>query len=228
MKKLRGLLVIVTSVFVFSDGSAQGLSLSGDVSVVSTYVWRGVRQFNGSAVQGTVGASFNALSFGVWASNVNFGDDTLIETDPFVEIALPTGDLSSALGLVYYSYDFTSYNDQADGEIELYGTLGYGPAGLGVFYVPSQGSTEGDVNDSFYWITAGVAFPVSASEFSVGYEFGTYSSRFLPEPTEDAMGVFVLGWTRPVTETVSISWNYVIPSESQIDNSLWIGLSVGY
>lgn len=228
MKKLKGLLVIVTSVFVFGDGSAQGLVLSGDVSVVSTYVWRGVRQFNGSAVQGTVGGAYGALAFGVWASNVNFGDDTLIETDPFVEIALPTGDLSSSLGLVYYAYDFTSYNDQADGEIELYGTLGYGPAGLGLFYVPSQGSTEEDVSDSFYWITTAVAFPVGDSELSVGYEFGTYSSRFLPEPTEDAMGVFVLGWTKPITESVSASWNYVIPSTSQIDNSLWIGLSVGY
>jgi uncharacterized protein (TIGR02001 family) len=228
MKRFRWFSVVFASLFIFSNGSTQGLSLSGDVTVASTYVWRGVRQFNGSAVQGTVGASYRALDFGLWASNVSFGDDTLIETDPFVEVTLPTGEFSSALGLVYYTYDFSSFNDNADGEIELYGTLGYGVAGLAVFYVPSQGSTEGDVSDSFYWITAGVAFPVGNSELSVGYEFGTYSSRFLPEPTEDAMGVFVLGWTKPITEIVSASWNYVIPSESQIDNSLWVGLSVAY
>ena len=120
-------LVTIGALLVSFGTTFAQLEFSGDVTLVSTYIWRGIKQYNGPALQGTAGAGCGSLSFGLWYSSVNFGDDTEVETDPFIEIALPTGSISTSIGATVYSYDFfETFNDKADYEYEVFGKIGFG------------------------------------------------------------------------------------------------------
>lgn len=113
--------------------------------MVSTNFWRGIRQFEGNALQGTVSGNWKCLSFGVWYSGVLFGDGTLMETDPFVNLSFKKGFLSGGVGMTYYSYDFNKWNDYADHEIELAVQAGFSLFDIAFYTVPKQASTKGDL-----------------------------------------------------------------------------------
>ena len=72
---------------------AQEVQFSGDISTVSTYVWRGIKANNGPALQGTALFTYSFFTLGLWCSSVNFGDDKEVETDLYAEIVLPTGNI---------------------------------------------------------------------------------------------------------------------------------------
>lgn len=67
-------------------GTAGAGELSGDLGIVSDYVFRGVSQSNQNpALQGGLTYSFeNGLYFGTWASQVDFNSDANAEVDLFV------------------------------------------------------------------------------------------------------------------------------------------------
>ena len=208
--------------------SAQELEFSGDVSVVSNYVWRGVSQSGQAELQGTVGAAYKALSFGVWYSSVSSDGGTSLESDPYIELSLPTGSLSSAIGAVVYTYDFKTYNDNADYEYELYGSLGYGVLGVSGYFVPSQSSTDSELNDSAYWLETSVTYPAIGVDWGVMYGVGTYSSRFLEVPKEDAVSMLGLSASKSINESLSIGWNYSIGLDDDLDDILWVSLALGF
>ena len=106
---------------------AQEIEWSGNVTLTTDYVFRGVSQTNEDwAVQG--GFDFTAGGFygGTWASNVDFEDDT----DTNLEIDFYGGysgaiseTLSFDVGAVYYAYP-----DSSDSDLdlfEIYGGLAY-------------------------------------------------------------------------------------------------------
>lgn len=225
-------LILLTTIFCTVSGIAfaEDLEFSGDNDLVSTYIWRGVQQYNGFALQGTASGSYDFLSFGVWYSTVNFGEDSpLLETDPFIEVSLPTGSLETALGATIYTYDlFSTFNDTADYEYEFYGSLSYDAFELLAFYVPGQYSTKGDLQDASYWIELSAYVPAFGADWSGALAFGTYSSRFVPEPTKDAVGNFVLSGSKSVSELLTVGWNYSFALTSEMENYLWINLGIEY
>jgi len=214
------------SAILFKEAKAD-IQFSGDVTGVSAYVWRGIKQFDGVALQGTVATSYKALSFGVWYSSVTFGPGTpFMETDPFIELSLSTGPLSSSIGSTIYSYDFKSFNDQADYEYELFTKIGLGPAGLAFYFVPAQNSTKTDLNDSYYWVEVSTSISTLGVDWGILYEFGTYSGRFLATPIDDPIGEFVISANKSISETIMICWSYSIPTSSELENNL--NVSLGY
>ncbi len=204
------------------------IEFSGNVTGVSTYVWRGVKANNGPAMQGTGTITYKSFSLGLWSSSVNFGDDVESETDPFIEITLPTGDISTSIGATVYMYDFNKFNDNADFELELYGTLDYKSLGLSLFYVPEQKSTEGDANRSNYWIDISVSSPsLKIVDLSAVVGFGTYSSRWIPAgPKKDPVCLLLLRVGKSVTENFAVDWYYSIDINSGFENIYYI--SAGY
>ena len=221
------LYLLLGNILLFFAPAKAEVKFSGDVTGVSAYVWRGIKQFDGFAFQGTAGASYKSLSFGVWYSSVNFGPDTpFMETDPFIELSLPTGILSSSIGLTAYSYDFKTYNDQADYEYELFGKVGLGASGLAFYYVPGQKSTQADLQQSAYWIVASTGASARGIDWGLLYEFGTYSSRFLATPIKGAVGEFIVSASKTLGNALTVGWSYSIPTSSQLDNNLYV--SVGF
>ena len=76
MKRLTVLLLILLSLTL--SAQAAELSFSGDATLVSTYVWRGVTQFNGAAMQGTGEIGYGILAVGYWISTMQ--GDVAVET----------------------------------------------------------------------------------------------------------------------------------------------------
>ncbi len=204
------------------------IEFSGNVIGVSTFVWRGVKANNGPAMQGTGTITYKSISLGLWSSSVDFEDDVESETDTFIEILLPTGDISTSIGATVYMFDFNKFNNNADFELELYGTLGYKSLGLSLFYVPEQKSTEGDANRSNYWIDTSVSSSsLKIVDLSAVVGFGTYSSRWMPAgPKKDPVGLLLFGVGKSVTENLAIDWNYSIDLISGFENIYY--LSAGY
>ena len=205
------------------------LEFSGDVTGVSTYVWRGIKQYNGNAMQGTTNLSISMFSFGFWISSVNFGaDGPSIESDPFFEIALPTGDkVSTTIGTTVYTYDFfDTFNDDAKHEIEIYGKVGIGSFGAAVYFVPGQSSTKNNLNDSDYWVELSAQTSAVNADFSAILGFGTYSSKYLPEPQKDPVYHLVLSASKPVMESLSAGMNLSLGLSKELSNLFWINFSV--
>ena len=127
--------------------SMGGVALADDaptvtfnVGVASDYVFRGVSQTDES-VQVFGGADVTSGIFyaGVWASNVDFGDDTSAEVDAYVGVKPTAGPVSLDFGAIYYGYiNEPSGADYGYWELKAAGSVPAGPFTLGAaaYYSP--------------------------------------------------------------------------------------------
>lgn len=100
---------------------------SGNVTLTTDYVWRGISQSNEDlAIQGGFDYANGLFYAGTWASNVDFedGSDTNVEIDFYGGIAGELdGGLGWDIGAIYYAYPDDSSEDLDF--YELYGALSY-------------------------------------------------------------------------------------------------------
>ncbi len=125
-------LAICSSSYVAAEVSVTG-------TLTSDYVFRGVSQSDeGPAAQISVDyANENGFFVGVWASNVDFGDDADVEIDYYLGYAADKWDVS----YVYYTYQDDIDADY--GEIILNGYFGAFTGTLG--YAPDYANTDESV-----------------------------------------------------------------------------------
>jgi uncharacterized protein (TIGR02001 family) len=111
-----------------------------NVGVASDYVFRGVSQTDeGAQVFGGADLTSGVFYAGVWASNVDFGDDTKAEIDGYAGFKPTVGDISLDLGAIYYGYvDAPSGSDYGYWEVKAAGSAPVGPLtlGAGFYYSP--------------------------------------------------------------------------------------------
>jgi hypothetical protein len=160
---------------------------------------------------------------GFWGSSISLGDDSEVETDLYASVTLPTGDLSSALGATVYMLDFRTFNSTADAELELYATLEYSSLGLNIYYVPKQNSTNNDPNSSNYWLEMGGTVQAAGADLSVQIGYGTYSSRWVSDPTKDPVSLLLITIGKSLTDDTSIFWSYTHNIEGEIENIFYFG-----
>jgi uncharacterized protein (TIGR02001 family) len=127
LSKMAGIGLAFIPLAGLTQAQAQEVEWSGNVTLTTDYVFRGISQTNEDwALQGGFDLSAGGFYAGTWASNVDFEDDT----DTNLEIDLYggyTGAISDTLsfdvGAVYYAYPDSSDTDLD--LFELYGGLGY-------------------------------------------------------------------------------------------------------
>ena len=120
MKKLLLLLTIV-SLPSFA-------SVSANVSFASDYIWRGMTQSDGPAIQGGFDyASDGGFYAGIWGSNVNFNDGAGSELDYYFGYGFDMGSVGVDVG--YLAYDYPDNDSDLDFE-EIYVGLSMGDLGL--------------------------------------------------------------------------------------------------
>lgn len=156
-----------------STGAFAG-SFTGNVGAVSDYMFRGVDQSGGAAVQGGVDYGFDfGLYTGLWISNSLAGGGN--EADVYAGYGLKLGDFDLDGGIIYYGYtEDTEVPGTANGDYaEVYVGGGFGPLALKVFYAPEfggdtaagslapTGSGDPEKNDLLY---ATAQFTVSFSD----------------------------------------------------------------
>ena len=131
MKKLLLLLTMI-SLPSYSDVSA-------NVSFASDYIWRGMTQSDGPAIQG--GFDFAAESgfyAGLWGSNVNFNDGAGSELDYYFGYGFEAGNIDVDIG--YLAYDYPKNETGLDFE-EIYVGLSMGDLGL-LFAMGQDGAPD--------------------------------------------------------------------------------------
>lgn len=166
MYKLR--MALVGSSMVFAAATAQAAEISGNVTLASDYVWRGVSQTDESAtVQGGFDvASDSGLYAGVWGSNVAFAGS--LEADFYAGFANDiSDDFNYDVGVIRYQYP----NQPAGtGDInfnEVYFNVGYKSLSLGLAY-SSDFAGAGKAT----YFSAGYDFSLP-NEFGLGLHYGT-------------------------------------------------------
>lgn len=111
-----------------------------NIGASSDYVFRGVSQTDGDPqIFGGADLTSGMFYAGVWASNVDFGDDTQAEVDGYFGVKPTAGPVSLDLGAIYYGYiDAPSGSDYGYWEFKAAGSIPAGPATLGaaVYYSP--------------------------------------------------------------------------------------------
>lgn len=136
--KFRNILAGATAALA-STGAMAG-NLSGNVGAVSDYMFRGVDQTGGAAVQGGVDYNLDfGLYTGLWVSNSLAGGGN--EADVYVGYGLKAGPVDLDGGVIYYGYtEDTEGVGVPNGDYaEVYIGAGFGPAVLKVFYAPEFG-----------------------------------------------------------------------------------------
>jgi hypothetical protein len=205
--RIRWFFTLVIFLVFFGVPCDAAVHFSGYLSGVSTYVWRGIKANNGPALQTDAAFSYGVFTLGAWASSVNFGDDVEVETDLYADVNLPTGDISSSLGVNVFMFDFRTFNRLADAEYELYAKIAYGFAGLNFYFLPSQNSTREDEVRSPYWLEFSADGSWMGAQLSATIAYGTYSSRWIPEgPTKDPVSLLLLTVSKHVNEEISVFW----------------------
>jgi len=86
--------------------------VDGYLGYSSDYIWRGVSQTSGNAaMSGELQVSKGGLYGGVWASEVDFGDEATYEMDLFLGYELMVSDkFSLDVGVIQYNWD-KGYDD---------------------------------------------------------------------------------------------------------------------
>ena len=86
--------------------------VDGYLGYSSDYIWRGVSQTSGNAaMSGELQVSKGGLYGGVWASEVDFGDEATYEMDLFLGYELMVSDKFSVdVGVIQYNWD-KGYDD---------------------------------------------------------------------------------------------------------------------
>ena len=149
---------------------AEEVSVSGDIGVVSQYVWRGSVQKGQPAVQGDLGISSGGLSASAWFSNSyvspepQFAGKDVVEFDFTADYSGSVGDVAYSVGGIYYTYLYDAHSNF----VETYAGISYdalvSPA-LSVYYT-ARGVDSGFYKTGDIWVDLGLGTSVAGFDLS--------------------------------------------------------------
>ncbi len=149
MKKLG--IVVFTGSLLLCLGSVSSAEVSGNVSIATDYVYRGISQTSeNAAIQGGFDIEADSgLYAGIWASNVNF--DGSIEIDVYAGYGGSfTENVSYDIGVLHYEYPDDAQGGNPDSTFnEVYGSISAAGFTVGVNYSPDF-FFESDTATYFY------------------------------------------------------------------------------
>lgn len=170
MKKLS--VATYSSLFVALSAASmqtQAVEVSGDITFVSDYAFRGVSQTEEApAIQGGITlAAESGFYVSLWGSSVDFGGEGTLELDVLFgwsgDIA---EDWSADVGIMRYGYPNTEF--EGSNFWELYGSVSYKDLTLGLAYSDDYYGNSGN----YYYIYAGYSLALTdnlAVDFHIGH-----------------------------------------------------------
>ncbi len=215
---------------VFAGSAFAGVS--GNVGVVSEYMFRGISQGTGAAVQGGIDYSHDSgFYLGTWGSNIDWGVGGA-ELDFYGGFAGEVSGFSYDLGAVYYYYpeEDETGTDPSVNTLEVYATGGIGVFSASVYYSPKYFGAEDPSGDdiSETYVNVAASLPVSdATSFDIAVGFTSLSDDvdFVYEVT-DSYTDYSIGLSTAVTDALSASFSIVGTDLSDDDPKFLI--SAGY
>jgi len=195
--------------------AAQAFDISGNVSLVSDYRFRGISQTDeNAAIQGGFDASWEpGFYLGTWGSSVDFGDEGpdgsfgTLELDYYGGWSGPIGDTDFGIDVGYYYYDYPGDTTDPKGDYQEFNITGsWKDLSLGVTYSDDFYAETGK-----YWYYAGDYSLSFAEDFSLGLHAG-YNDF-------DDEGFFATDETSYTDYSVSLSYTFM-----GVDLSVaWVG-----
>ena len=177
---MKKLLLLLTMVSLPSFAS-----VSANVTFASDYVWRGMTQSDGPAIQGGFDyAADSGFYAGIWGSNVNFNDGAGSELDYYFGYSTEMGGVGVDIG--YLAYDYPKNETGLDFE-EIYLGLSMGDLGLlfasGVDGAPDYTEISygvGPIGISFgqyddYGDNLGISYGFSCGTYDCGISYTDFS-----------------------------------------------------
>jgi uncharacterized protein (TIGR02001 family) len=211
---------------------------TGNVAGVSEYMFRGITQGSGAAVQGGLDyAHDSGIYVGSWASNIDWGVGGY-ELDVYGGYTHALTDMITLdVGAYYYWYPEEDQigNDPSVNTIEGYIGLIVGPVTLKYYYSPQYFGAEdasGDDIDESYFLASG-AFPLTDSlnlTASVGYT--KLSDDFICDGPDglctggatDSYVDYSLGLAKTVSEGLTATFQVIGTDLHDDDPKVVIGL----
>ncbi|MBR9826981.1 MAG: hypothetical protein GYB36_14460 [Alphaproteobacteria bacterium] len=180
---IRHLIAGAASALVLT-AAAPAQEIVGNVGLTTNYVFRGITQTDdGPAVSGGFDYENSGFYAGIWASSVDFGDDTTMEIDFYGGYGFIAAGLDWDLGAIYYAYpDSPEIAGNSQDFLEIYGAAS---KDFGSFAVDGKLSWS----DDFYagtgnaiYLEAGVTVPLTND---VAFDARIGSSQFDDQPGAD-------------------------------------------
>lgn len=239
---------------LFSGAGVASAEVTGNIGVVSDYLFRGISQNVGRspAVQGGLTYTHaSGISLGYWGSNVNYGTPAStdsnndgvqdlfgygggLENDLILSYGAKVGEFGYGIGVLSYFYTGDPAIDD-NNTTELNGKLSYGPLTLNVFYALKDASwiSQGDI----YTNLAG-SFPLP-SDFTLNANAGMYflnkdDTKYISGRTKSSVFTdATLGLSHPLpVKGSSMSVNYTFGGETSLgtdlENNTWLGLNLAF
>ncbi len=182
MKRIIHTALVVGALSAIGVAQAEeaGSSISGNVTLTSDYVWRGISQTqNNGAIQGGFDyAHETGFYVGVWGSNVDFDNDASIELDYYAGYSTDiTEDINIDVGVLKYAYPDASDANFTEGYINV----GYMGFTLGY---SAQGSLFADESRDYISLSYGTE--LAGINFSASYaQYDWKDDEFLDEDSYD-------------------------------------------
>ena len=169
MKLLKlALCAAAASLATATAAAAEAPTIAWNVGASSDYVFRGISQTDEKPeVFGGADIASGMFYGGVWASNVDFGDDTDAEIDLYAGVTPTLGIVSANFGVIYYCY---AGGPSSNGytEFKAAGSIPAGPVTLGaaVYYSPEF---FGETGEATYTEANASYSPMAKLTFSGAY-----------------------------------------------------------
>jgi uncharacterized protein (TIGR02001 family) len=213
--------------------------LSANIGVVSKYMFRGVEESGGPAVQGGIDyAHESGFYAGWWASSLGYTDtsdsisnSTGVENDFYVGYETEVGDFT--IGGAVYQYYYIDVDDADATEIEVYG--GWGPLSLSVTYNATDvvWSNSGDIYVALGYEAAlpyGFDFGATLGYYNYDDDDAGNSKADLGTTESGNMQHLDLTLSRAIADTpATMSVTYMIGGKDRsgedIDDTLILGLT---
>ena len=162
-------IVLACGMLLGSVGHAQA-EVSASIAVTTNNVWRGVSQTDdGPALQGAIDyAHPNGFYAGTWLSNIDWGRgyDTGLEIDLYGGYAGESGGFGYDMGVLYYHFPMSGYEDSDFTELYLAGAYKWFAAGVSY-------TLDGDVADDEPFSKGDLYYHVGASfDLGAGWSIG--------------------------------------------------------
>ncbi len=198
---------VLASALVGAAGMAQA-DVTANVAVVSDYLFRGVDQSNGAAMQGGLDyKNDSGIYLGTWLSNVDFGGK--VETDLYGGYSGEYNGLGYDLGGIYYWYP-DSGGDAKGGELdyaEVSLGLSYWKLNAGVAYtVWGESDSKAPFNEGDLYYHLSGEFPLQQG-FSVTALVGYYNFADELKNNSESYAHYGLGLAKDVGDFGSMSLN---------------------
>lgn len=238
--KRRVLAPAMLGLCIAAPMSAQA-EFSGNVSVVSKYVLRGITaatENSGAAVQGGFDYAHNSGFYaGYWGSSLGYPGadstpttDAEFENDFYLGWAPSFGEVGLDVGLIYYWYMDTE--DASGAELSL--GASYGPFSAGIKYL-LQDVTWGNQGDTYLTFGYETGLP---KDFTLGVTVGYYlyedEGDFIASSENDSAVRHVdVSLSHPIGDTgADMSLTYVLGGEdrdeNEQENTIVLGVSYGF